>query len=296
MAYRVGIRGRTVELYVRFVDATGTPVNVDTTPQVEIYDSAGTLKQSATNIGVGLVKDEQGGLYRFVYKIPENSLDGYWEDRWLAKIGDEDVVSTFEFYVTSSGTVEKDDEPTFVPGDDVPWDFTQDEVHGINVLLKMVKCRVKNDGTRKVREGNTYVDVPCAIFTDTELICFLVNSLSSFNQYPHFTQFKFSDVQIYELFAEIIVQGAVLLALAAQALIERGREFSITDNGVTYQPPAVSEMLNSQYSAQLADYKEKLKMIKSSLKPAPKGLGTFRVTAINPNFLRLRHLRERQIL
>ncbi|GAF93973.1 unnamed protein product, partial [marine sediment metagenome] len=89
---------------------------------------------------------------------------------------------------------------------------------------------------------------------------------------------------------------AVLLALAAQALIERGREFSITDSGVTYQPPAVSDMLNTQYSAQLADYKEKLKMIKCSMKPEPRGLGTFRVTAISPNFLRLRHLRERQIL
>jgi len=296
LAYRVGIRGRIVDLYVRFVDATGAPVNADNTPQIEIHDSAGTLRQRLTNIGVGLVNDDQDGLYHYVYEIPENAPDGYWTDRWLAEIGNETVESSFEFYVTSSGDISEDDEPVFVPGDDVPWDFTQDEVYGINILLKMVKCRVKNDGTRKVREGNTYIDVPCSIFTDTELVCFLVNSLSSFNQYPHFTQFHFSDVQIYELFAEIITQGAVLLALAAQALIEKGREFSITDNGVTYQPPQVSEILNSQYSAQLQDYKEKLKQIKTSLKPEPRGLGTFRVTAINPNFLRLRHLRERQIL
>jgi len=296
LAYRIGIRGRTVDLYVRFVDATGEPANADVTPQVEIHDSAGTLRQRATNIGVGLVNDDQAGLYRFVFEIPENAPDGYWTDHWTAQIGEELVESTFDFYVISSGSIAEDDEPVFVPGDHVPWDFSQEEVYGVNVLLQMVKCRVKNDGTRKVREGNTYIDVPCSIFTDTELVCFLVNSLSSFNQYPHFTQFVFSDPQIYTIFSEIVVQGAVLLALAAQALIEKGREFSITDNGVTYQPPAVSEILNSQYSAQLADYKEKLKMIKCSMKPEPKGLGTFRVTAINPNFLRLRHLRERQIL
>jgi len=292
----MGIRGRTVDLYVRFVDAAGNPVNADDTPRVEIYDSAGTRQRTLSNIGVGLVPDNQDGLYHLSYEIPENAPDGYWNDRWVAQIGDTDVENFFEFLVISAGDVIEADAPVFSPGDPVPWDFTKEEVYGINILLKMIKCRVKNDGTRKVRDGNTYIDVPCSIFTDAELICFLVNSLSSFNQYPHFTQFKFSDVQIYSLFAEIIVQGAVLLALAAQSLIEKGREFSITDNGVTYQPPAVSDILNTQYSTQLQDYKEKLKMIKASLKPEPRGLGTFRVTAINPNFLRLRHLRERQIL
>jgi len=88
-----------------------------------------------------------------------------------------------------------------------------------------------------------YTEVPCVIFTTDELTCFLINSLSEFNQWPHFTNFTFADVQIQDLFADIIIQGAVLLALAAQTLIEKGREFSITDNGVTYQPPQVSDIL-----------------------------------------------------
>lgn len=293
----MGIRGRTVDLYVQFVDSAGNPVNADDfyTPQVEIHDAAGTRQRALSNLGVGLSKGETG-LYHLNYQIPENSVDGYWLHRWVARIGGEDVENTFEFLVLAAGDVFDSCEPVFSPGDVPEWEFTKEEVHGINILLKMVKCRVKNDGTRKVRDGDQYVDIPCSIFTDAELICFLVNSLSSFNQYPHFTQFTFADPQIYELFAEIIVQGAVLLALAAQALIERGKEFSITDNGVTYQPPQVSDMLNTQYSTQLTDYKEKLKHIKTSLKPDPRGLGTFRVTAISPNFLRLRHLRERQII
>lgn len=295
MANRLGIRGRVIELYVRFFDASGITANADTTPQVEIYDSAGIKKQMSTNIGVTLADDP--GLYRFTYNVPLNAVDGYWSDIWTAKIGNETITSAFDFQVISAGTVLDDSEPVFEAGDDVPWDFSKEEVHGINILLKMLKCRVKNDGVRKVPDGEGgYVEIPCSVFTDTELICFLVNSLSSFNQYPHFTQFLFSNPQMYTIFAEIIVQGAVLLALAAQALIEKGREFSISDNGVTYQPPQVSDILNNQYSAQLADYKEKLKMIKLSMKPQILGLGTFRTTSINPSFLRLRHLRERQIL
>lgn len=292
---RIGIRGRMVELFVRFVDAAGEPVNADATPTVQILDPNETIVQSSTNVGVSLVDDP--GLYKFSFNIPLTTIDGYFVDRWTAKIGNETVTNDFEFQVTSAGTITEDVSPIFEAGDQVPWDFTKDEIYGINVLLKILKCRLKNDGVRKVPDGaGGYVEVPCAVFSNAELICFLVNGLSSFNQYPHFTQFKFSDPQIYTIFSDIIVQGGVLLALAAQALIERGREFSINDNGVTYQPPQVSEILNSQYSAQLGDYKEKLKMIKASMKPDPRGLGTFRVTSVNPNFLRLRHLRERQIL
>jgi hypothetical protein len=292
---RIGIRGRSVELYVRFVDAAGNPVNADDTPKVEISDSAGTVRQSLTHVGTSLADDP--GIYCFTYDIPKTAPDGYWVDRWVAKIGNETIERSFDFLVISAGDIEESDEPEHYPGDPHIWEFTEDEVYGINRLLRMLKCRIKNDGVRKVpnAEGG-YTEVECSVFTDDELICFLTSALSGFNEYPHFTQFTFSDPQIYTLFAEIVVQGAVLLAFAAQALIEKGREFSITDNGVTYQPPQISEILNSQYSAQLADYKEKLKIIKASLKPQPLGLGTFRVTSINPNYLRLRHLRERQII
>jgi len=295
LATRLGIRGRNVELYVRFVDAAGNPVNADTTPQVEIYDSAGTRRQASTNVGVSLVDDP--GLYKFDYEIPLTGPDGYWSDTWAAVIGNETVANTFEFETMSAGDVAADDEPDHSPGDDVPWDFTKEEIHGINILMKMVKSRVKNDGVRSVPDGEGgVIEMPCVVFTDDEIICFLYNSLSTFNEYPHFTQFIFADPQMYTTFSDMLVQGAVLLALAAQALIERGREFSIRDNGVTYQTPQKADILNTQYSAQLADYKEKLKMIKCSMKPDPRGLGTFRVTSINPNFLRLRHLRERQII
>lgn len=294
---RLGIRGRFVDLYVRFVDAAGNPVNADSIPLVEISDSTGTVWRTPNNAGVGLADDP--GLYILTYEIPLTGPDGYWNDRWVAIIGGETVENTFEFQVLEGGQASASAFPTQVPGDDFEFSFTKEEVRGINLMLKILKKRLKSDGVRKVPDPNNpsvYINQSCPVFSDNELIAFLVNGLSEFNQYPHFTHFTFADAQIQGIFLDMIIQGALILALAAQALIERGREFSITDNGITYQPPTISEILNSQYSIQLQDYKEKLKMIKASLKPSPLGLGTFRVTSVNPNYLRLRHLRERQII
>lgn len=298
MTNRIGVKGQTIELYVRFTDTAGNPVNADSTsvtPTVAIYNPDSTLRQAATNVGVSLTDDT--GLYKFSYEIPLTGDDGYWTDSWSMKVGNEDITGEFEFLVISDGTVKASTEPEFTAGDSVDWDYNKDEVNGINILLKVLKSKLKNDGTRKVPDGSGgFIDSSCSVFTDDELICFLANSLSSFNQYPHTTSFLFSDSQIYDLYIDIITQGAQLVALAAQALIEKGREFSINDNGVTFQPPQVASVLESQYNAQLADYKEKLKMIKFSLKPSPRSVGSWRVTAVSPAFRKLRHLRARQIV
>ena len=295
MANRLQSRGRFIDLFVQFRDSAGNLANTDRIPSVEISDANAVVRQILTNQGVTLACDP--GLYQFSFEIPLTGPDGYWTDRWVGKIGDESVEASFEFLVLESGSIAEAIEPDPQPGSAFEQTFTKAEVEGIDQLLRILKKRVKNDGTRKVSDGaGGFIDEFCAIFSNDELICFLINSLSEFNQIPHFSDFQFSDEQIRNTFSAIIIQGAVLLALAAQTLIEKGREFSITDNGVTYQPPMVSEILNTQFTTQLADYKEKLKFIKANLKPSPKGLGTFRVTAVSPNFLRLRHLRERQIV
>ena len=296
MADRLGIKGQYTDLYVRFSDISGAYSDTDNTPKVRIVDSGGITLQALSSAGVGKVADTTG-LYKCSFLIPLTANDGYAADYWQAEIGGETVSATFSFHIIDGGAIERDIDEVFTPGAEYNFEFTKAEVDGINKLLDILKKRLKNDGVRKVPDGaGGYTEESCYIFSNDELICFLINSLSEFNQWPHFTQFTFADAQIQDIFLDIIVQGANLLALAAQALIEKGREFTITDNGVTYQPPQVSEILNSQYGTQLSYYKEKLKAIKTSLKPAPKSLGTFRVTAISPNFLRLRHLRERQIL
>jgi hypothetical protein len=129
------------------------------------------------------------------------------------------------------------------------------------------------------------------------LVSFLVNSLSDFNQIPFFTFFTYEDTPIIDQFHDILVEGATLMGLASQALIERGREYVINDNGVSFTPPTMSEMLMTQYNSLLTNYYDKIKFIKASMRPNPLGLGVFGVTSsISPSFARLRHLRSRRII
>ena len=148
-------------------------------------------------------------------------------------------------------------------GNKIDFDFSPTAITNINKLLRLMKSRLNSDGKAKSMDtiGNTiYVD--CDIYSNEALVNFLLLSLSDFNQTPHFTNFSFEDTDFIETFTEVLVTGAVLQALASQALIERGREFQITDNGLVFDPPTVSELLNTQYSTLLCHHYEKLKNIK----------------------------------
>jgi hypothetical protein len=129
------------------------------------------------------------------------------------------------------------------------------------------------------------------------LIDFIATTITNFNAIPFFSFYTFEDTLFIDQFMAILVEGATLIALASQALIERGREFQITDNGVNFNPPTVSELLQTQYSALLASYDTKLKFIKDSMRPSPLSLGTFSMTngGLNPAIRALRHRREKQL-
>jgi hypothetical protein len=145
-------------------------------------------------------------------------------------------------------------------------------------------------------ENGNAVYKDCDIYTVDELVAFVCQSLTMFNEIPHFTLFTWEDTPIIEQFHDILVQGALYLALGAQALIERGREFNVQDNGIGFTPPTVSELLNTQYTAEMTAWNEKCKEIKHNMKPSPLGLGTLSfVGGVSPQVRRLRHLRARQI-
>ena len=181
-------------------------------------------------------------------------------------------------------------------GQDSDFDFSQTAIININRLLKLFRMRLASNGKAKTndKDGNIiYVDSD--IYSIDQLVGFLVLSLSDFNQTPSFTYFTFDDTRCIEFFTEVLVSGATLYALASQALIERGREFQITDNGLTFDPPKVSEMLNTQYGSLLTSYNDRLKFVKNSMRPFPKGLGTATTTTSNALARRLRNLRARRI-
>lgn len=284
-----------VNLTVIFYNNMGIPTNTDTFPQVSLVQPSGLVALPPTSVGVSQV---DVGKYLYQFAIPINGPMGVWNDVWQGSIGGIVITSTLSFVVEHTDLPAINSDGYAHLGDDPGYNYSQIAILNINKLLKTLKARLNSSGKSKSKDqfGNViYVD--CDIFSVDMLVAFLANALTDFNQIPFFTFFSFEDTPIIDQFHDILVEGATLMALASQALIERGREYSLTDNGVTFTPPLVSELLNTQYNTLLTNYYDKLKFIKASMRPNPLGLGTLTIGAArNPMIARLRHLKARQIL
>jgi len=286
------IVGQTINLDIKVFNALGDLVDADSTPSVEIKDGDGLIIRPSSPSGVVRLGT---GLYRLTYTVSSSATSGIWVDTWRVAVDGNLVTDAFNFIVlTASASIDVSGSQI---GDAPAQEFSQDEICGINVLMEQLRCRLKNNAKAEVLDAYGIPTLEdCPIFTNDELLCFLQNSLSEFNQTPHFTAFTFAEQIIWERNSHILVEGAFILAAAAQMLIEAGREFTISDNGITMQPPPLSTTLNNALSAFVTRHTEMLKFIKANMKPAPRGVGTFRVLAVSPAFLRLRHLRQRQIV
>jgi hypothetical protein len=135
------------------------------------------------------------------------------------------------------------------------------------MLISSLRSRLHDKGKAKSNDANgniIYIDVD--IYAKDMLESFIDLAVSEFNATPDFTDFTLENSRFVDCFAEVVVEGATLYALSSRALIERGREFQIGDDGVSFIPPAVSEMLNTQFSTLLVHHWEKLKYIKQHIK------------------------------
>lgn len=284
-----------VNLTVQFKDAMGNPINTDSIPTISIVQPSGLVAISPTSAGVQKIGT---GNYVFTYTIPINGPYGVFNDIWLGYINGFRVETTFSFVVTHTQIPSINTDGYVHLGDDPGFRYSQCAIINIDKLMKSLRARLNSSGKAKSSDayGNTvYMD--CDIFSVDTLTTFLATALWDFNQVPYFTWFTFDEDNFVDQFGEILVEGATLYALSSIALIERGREFQLTDNGLNFNPPTVSELLQTQYSTLLAHYWEKLKYIKNSLRPGPRGLGVFSMnSAINPAFARLRHLRARRLI
>lgn len=284
-----------VNLTVQFKDAMGNPVNTDSFPTISIVQPSGLVALTPTSAGVQQLGE---GLYSYVYSVPINGPYGVFNDIWTGFINGFRVETTFSFVVTHTQVPAINTDGFAHLGDDVGFHYSQCAIINVNKLIKSLRARLNSAGKAKSVDayGNTvYVD--CDIFSVDMLTTFIATALWDFNQVPYFTFFRFEDDDFVDQFGEILVEGATLYALASKALIERGREFQLTDNGLNFNPPTVSELMQTQVSSLLTVYWDKLKYIKNSLRPAPRGLGVFSMnSAINPAFARLRHLRARRLI
>jgi len=284
-----------VNLTVQFRNTAGTPVDTDSFPTISIVQPSGLVAMSPTSAGVARIGV---GKYSFIYTVPINGPYGVFNDIWVGFVNGFRVQTQFDFVVLHTQVPAINIDGYAHLGDDPGFQYSQAAIKNINKLLKSLKARLNSSGKAKATDkyGNVvYVD--CDIFSIDMLVTFLATALWDFNQVPFFTFFQFDDDNFVEQFGEILVEGATLYSLASKSLIERGREFQVTDNGLNFNPPTVSDLMNTQYSALLSHYWEKLKMIKASLRPAPRGLGVFSMNSgINPAVARLRHLRARRVI
>lgn len=282
-----------VNLTIQFKDNFGNPIDADSFPQISIVQPSGSVLLSPTSAGVARIGV---GKYSFIFTIPINGPYGVFNDVWVGYINGFRVEATLSFVVSHTDLPSINSDGYVHLGDDPGFDYSQTAILNINKILKVLKARLNNSGKSLVFvNGNpTYVD--CDMFSIDMLVTFISAALSDFNQIPYFTYFTFDDTQFISQFLEILVEGATLYALSSKSLIERGREFQITDSGINFNPPTISELMMTQYNTLLTAYNDRLKYIKNSLRPGPLGLGLFGMNnAINPAVRRLRHLRARRI-
>ncbi|HVI40450.1 MAG TPA: hypothetical protein VM577_07305 [Anaerovoracaceae bacterium] len=284
----------TVQLRTVFRDFNGIPTDLPAFPKVTIIQPSGNVVLGPTSAGVYRLMT---GVYGFDYAIGINASIGVWTDFWTGDFDGYTLTSETNFVVQNTQLPAINSDGYIHLGDDPGFNYSQVAIQNINKLLKTLKARLNSSGKAKSIDafGND-IFIDCDIYSVDVLVTFIANSLTLFNEIPHFTFFTFDDTDIIDQFHDVLVQGSALMALSSKALIERGREFQISDNGVQFTPPTVSELLTTQWQAELTNHTEKVKMIKFNMKPAPMGLGTLTIsTSRSPAIARLRHLRERQL-
>jgi len=288
-----------VNLTVQFRDPYGRPFNCDSFPTISIVQPNNLMFLAPTSVGVHQIGV---GNYSYIFTVPYAGSLGLWADIWVGYINGFRIEANFNFAVLATEIPQPDisaeGKRIHHLGDDPGFHYSQCAIININKLLKALKARLNSSGKGKSTDayGNT-TDVSTDIFSVGTLVTFLATALTEFNEVPYFTFFTFDEDAFVDQFFEVLVSLATIYALASQALIERGREYSISDQGIQFNPPSMSEMLQTQYSGMLTQYYDKLKYIKNSLRPAPRGLGVMGIgSGVNPAIRRLRHLRERQII
>lgn len=59
----------------------------------------------------------------------------------------------------------------------------------------------------------------------------------------------------------LVVDYAVIIALATKALIEKGREFTISDNSLAYSSPEISKVIMEQYKIEYDMFMRKINLV-----------------------------------
>ena len=222
-----------VGLTIVFKDGNGNPINTDSFPTITIIQPSGLVMFGPTSAGVSQVGT---GQYEYIYQVPIAGPFGVWNDLWLGYINGFRVERTFSFVVAHTDQPGINSDGYLALGDDVGFSYSQTALYNINKVIKMMKARLNSSGKAKSTDAYGNVDyVDCDIFSIDMLATFAAMALNEFNNVPYFTWFTWDDSWFFTQFSQVIADGACVYAMASQALIEKGREFSMTDNGVSFR-------------------------------------------------------------
>ena len=266
----------TVQLKTTFYNILGEQADPGSFPLLRVIQPSGNVILGPTSAGVYRLDT---GVYGFDYTLGVNSSLGVWTHFWSASIDGQIQIKELNFIVhnTQMPLINSDGYESL--GDDIGFNYNQTEIRNINKILKAVKARLKSSGKAlKYDQFGNQVYADCDIYSTEMLVTFIDTALTEINSVPHFTEFTFNDTQVINLIFSLLVQGAVIFALASQALIERGREWNLQDNGLSLTPPTMSEALQTQYNTELSNWTEKVKFVKANMKPGPTGMGVMTLT------------------
>lgn len=108
-----------------------------------------------------------------------------------------------------------------------------------HTLIQLVKFRVASTG-KTLGGNNSYQEVD--IFADAEILSALELSLRAFNMRPVITYFGWDDEETIDMISDLLVTYAAYILLTRQSLVERGKEFTVNDAGISFNPSDVSSM------------------------------------------------------
>jgi hypothetical protein len=135
-------------------------------------------------------------------------------------------------------------------------------------------------------------DEACQIFDDAQLFAYIDLSLQDINSHPTKTFYTLDTVP--RDWINVIILGAYVFALQAQSITEKARNFTVSDQGISYNPPDLPGHMMNIAQQNEAKYQAEKERIKANERPALLGIGSTRTLVPNPNFVRMRHLRSRR--
>jgi hypothetical protein len=135
-------------------------------------------------------------------------------------------------------------------------------------------------------------DSACQIFEDAQLFAYIDLALQDVNSHPMKTYYNLESLP--RDWINVVILGAYVFALNAQSITEKARNFTVSDQGISYTPPDIPGQMTSIATAMETKYQAEKERIKANEKPLMLGIGSSRVMVPNPNFIKFRHLRERR--